>query len=140
MKKFKPNYNEGMWKGAPQSSFLKATFLRKNETESEKILWEKLRNNQLKGCKFRRQHPIGLYIADFYCHKLKLIIEVDGEYHNLPEQIEKDKERTQILESNGLQLIRFTNNEIQKKLEKTVYEILMKIDDILHLQNLNQSL
>lgn len=65
MKKFKPNYNEGMWKGAPQSSFLKAKFLRKNETESEKILWEKLRNNQLKGFKFRRQHPIGLYIADF---------------------------------------------------------------------------
>lgn len=140
MKKFKPNYNEGMWKGAPQSSFLKAQFLRKNETESEKILWEKLRNNQLKGLKFRRQHPIGLYIADFYCHKLKLIIEVDGEYHNLPEQIEKDKERTQILESNGLQLIRFTNNEIQKNLEKTVSEILMKIDEIIHLQNSNQSL
>lgn len=140
MKKFKPNYNEGIWKGAPQSSFLKAQFLRKNETKSEKILWEKLRNNQLKGLKFRRQHPIGLYIADFYCHKLKLIIEVDGEYHNLPEQIEKDKERTQILESNGLQLIRFTNNEIQKNLEKTVTEILTKIDEILRLQNSNQSL
>lgn len=140
MKKFKPNYNEGMWKGAPQSSFLKAQFLRKNETESEKILWGKLRNNQVKGYKFRRQHPIGLYIADFYCHKLKLIIEVDGEYHNLPEQIKKDKERTQILESNGLQLIRFTNNEIQKNLEKVVSEILMKIDEILHLQNSNQSL
>jgi len=140
MKKFKPNYNEGMWKGAPQSSFLKAQFLRKNETESEKNLWGKLKNNQLKGFKFRRQHPIGLYIADFYCHKLKLIIEVDGEYHNLPEQIEKDKERTQILESNGLQLIRFTNNEIQKNLEQIISEIIIKIDKIIHSQNSNPSL
>lgn len=106
-----------MWKGALQSSFLKAQFLRKNETESEKILWGKLKNNQLNGFKFRRQHPIGFYIVDFYCHRLKLIIEVDGEYHNLPEQIEKDKKRTQILESEGLRLIRFSNNEIQKNLE-----------------------
>lgn len=140
MKKFKPNYNEGMWKGAPQSSFLKAQFLRKNETESEKILWGKLRNNQVKGYKFRRQHPIGLYIADFYCHKLKLIIEVDGEYHNLPEQIEKDKERTQILESNGLKVIRFTNHEIHKNVDKVISEIILKTDEILHLQNSNQSL
>ena len=138
MKKFKPNYNEGMWKGAPQSSFIKARFLRKNETESEKILWEELKNNQLKGFKFRRQHPIGLYITDFYCHKLKLIIEVDGEYHNLPEQIEKDKERTQILESNGLRLIRFSNNEIQKNVEKTISEIVIKVDEILSLQNSDQ--
>lgn len=140
MKKFKPNYNEGMWKGAPQSSFLKAQFLRKNETESEKILWGKLRNNQVKGYKFRRQHPIGLYIADFYCHKLKLIIEVDGEYHNLPEQIEKDKERTQILESNGLKVIRFNNHEIHENVDKIISEIILKTDEILHLQNSNQSL
>lgn len=99
----------------------------------------KLKNNQLKGFKFRRQHPIGLYITDFYCHKLKLIIEVDGEYHNLPEQIEKDKERTQILESNGLRLIRFSNNEIQKNVEKTISEIVIKVDEILSLQNSDQS-
>jgi len=114
MKKFKPNYNEGMWKGAPQSSFLKAQSLRINETEAEKILWEKLKNKQLRGCKFRRQHPISLYIADFYCHQLKLVIEIDGEYHSVQEQIEKDRERTQILESTGLQIIRFTNNEIKE--------------------------
>lgn len=54
MKKFKPNYNDGMWKGAPPTSFLKAQSLRNNETQAEKDLWEKLRNNQLKGYKFRR--------------------------------------------------------------------------------------
>lgn len=130
MKKFKPNYDEGMWKGAPSSSFLKAQALRKNETEAEKILWERLRNNQLKGYKFRRQHPFGLFIADFYCHQLKLIIEIDGEYHNLPEQIEKDLERTQILESNGLQLIRFTNEEVQENLENMIAKITSKINEI----------
>jgi len=130
MKKFKPNYQEGMWKGAPSSSFLKAQALRKNETEAEKILWERLRNNQLKGYKFRRQHPISLFIADFYCHQLKLIIEIDGEYHHLPEQIEKDLERTQILESNGLQLIRFTNEEVQENLEDVIAKITLKIDEV----------
>ncbi|KQT24800.1 hypothetical protein ASG22_08450 [Chryseobacterium sp. Leaf405] len=119
-----------MWKGAPSSSFLKAQSLRKNETAEEKIIWEKLRNNQLKGYKFRRQHPISLYIADFYCHQLKLIIEIDGEYHNLDEQIERDNERTQTLESNGLQLIRFTNNEVQTDLDNVISKINLKIDEI----------
>ena len=131
MKKFKPNYQEGMWKGAPSSSFLKAQELRKNETDAEKILWERLRNNQLKGYKFRRQHPISLFIADFYCHQLKLIVEIDGEYHNLPEQIEKDLERTQILESNGLQLIRFNNEEVQENLENVITKITSKINEII---------
>ncbi|WP_231433737.1 MULTISPECIES: endonuclease domain-containing protein [unclassified Chryseobacterium] len=134
MKKFKPNYDDGMWKGAQSSSFLKAQSLRKNETKEEKILWDKLRNNQLRGYKFRRQHPISLYIADFYCHQLKLIIEIDGEYHNLAEQKEKDQERTQILESNGLELIRFTNQKIHENLDEVISEINTKIDEIIHLE------
>jgi len=96
MKKLTPNYDDGMWKGAPESSFLKAKLLRSTETEAEKVLWEKLRNKQLRGFKFRRQHPISLYIADFYCHKLKLIVEIDGGYHYEKEQIPKDEERTKI--------------------------------------------
>ncbi|MFC3159100.1 Very-short-patch-repair endonuclease [Chryseobacterium arachidis] len=131
MKKINPNYNEGMWKGAPASSFLKAQSLRRNEIAEEKILSEKLRNNQLKGYKFRKQHPIGLYITDFYCHQLKLIIEIDGEYHNLSEQIEKDDKRTRILESNGLQLIRFTNTEVRTELENVMEKIKLKIDEII---------
>ncbi|WP_262151974.1 endonuclease domain-containing protein [Chryseobacterium foetidum] len=139
MKKFKPNYDEGMWKGASGSSFSKAKSLRINETQTEKILWEKLRNNQFRGFKFRRQHPINLFIADFYCHQLKLIIEIDGQYHNFQEQIKKDRERTEILESNGLQVIRFSNNEIMEDLDKIISEINEKIDEILVSQNSNQS-
>lgn len=123
MKKLTPNYDEGMWKGAPASSFAKAQTLRKNETETEKLLWNKLKNNQLQGYKFRRQHPINLYIADFYCHKLKLIIEIDGDYHNTNEQKEKDIERTQILNCNDIRVIRFTNEDIINNIENVLLEI-----------------
>lgn len=140
MKKCKPNYDEGMWKGAPESSFVKAKAIRKDETQVEKILWAKLRNNQLKGYKFRRQHPIGLYIVDFYCYQLNLVIEIDGDYHNIQEQIEKDKERTQNLENDGLQLIRFTNKDVMENLEKIISEIMIKTDEIFHSHNSNQSL
>lgn len=130
MKKLKPNYDDGMWKGSPSSSFLKAQSLRNNETKAEKILWEKLRSNQLKGHKFRRQHPISLFIADFYCHQLKLIIEVDGQYHNAPEQIKKDDERTQSLQDNGMKIIRFTNCEIENNIGKVITQIGVIIDEI----------
>lgn len=136
MKKFKPNYNDGMWKGAPSSSFLKAQSLRNNEKQAEKILWEKLKNNQLKGNKFRRQHPISLFIADFYCHQLKLIIEVDGEYHNTLEQIKKDDERTQVLQDNGMKIIRFTNCEIENNVDKVITEIGLIIEEITTEKNL----
>lgn len=112
MKKLTTSYDEGMWKGAPVSSFGKTKDLRNNETEAEKLLWEKLKNNQLGGFKFRRLHPISLYIADFYCHKLKLIIEIDGGYHFTKEQIPKDEERTKILEFNGVDVIRFSIDEV----------------------------
>ena len=63
MKEFKPNYDDGMWKGTPESSFLKAQQLRRNQTEAEKKLWNHLKGNQLEGFKFRRQHPIQLFIV-----------------------------------------------------------------------------
>lgn len=85
--------------------------LRREPTEAEKIIWERLRNNEL-GTKFRRQHIINNYIADFVSLEKKLIIEVDGEYHDTPEQKDKDKERTLHLESLGYHLLRFTNNEV----------------------------
>ncbi|MCG2792879.1 MAG: endonuclease domain-containing protein [Weeksellaceae bacterium] len=123
MKKLTTNYDDGMWKGAPSSSFEKAKYLRNNETKAEAKLWEKLRNKQLGGFKFRRQHPISLYIADFYCHQLKLIIEIDGEYHDTKIQIPKDEERTRILEFNGIQVIRFTNKQILSNIDAVLKEI-----------------
>lgn len=123
MKKLTTNYDEGMWKGAPASSFGKAKDSRDNETEVEKLLWKNLKNNQLGGFKFRRQHPISLYIADFYCHRLKLIIEIDGGYHFTKEQIQKDEERTKILEFNGVNVIRFSNDEVLSNIDNVLNEI-----------------
>ncbi len=119
-----------MWKGAPFGSFLKAKELRNNETDSEKVLWEKLRNNQIKGLKFRRQHPVNLYIVDFYCHKLKLIIELDGDYHALREQVSKDIERTEALSLMGLEVIRFKNDEVMNDIDSVLLRITSWIEKI----------
>ena len=69
----------------------RAREFRQNETSVEKILWQSLRNRQILNLKFRRQHQIGDYIVDFYCHELKLIIELDGGYHFTDEQQKKDQ-------------------------------------------------
>ena len=130
MKKLKPNHDEGMWKGAPSDSFTKAQFLRRNETKAEKLLWEKLRNNQLGGLKFRRQHPVNIYIADFYCHKFKLIIELDGDYHNQEEQKQKDEVRTEVLRLNGLKIIRFKNEEVEQDINQVLTTIKNKIEQL----------
>ena len=130
MKKLKPNYDDGMWKGAPSDSFSKAQLLRRNETKAEKLLWEKLRNNQLGGLKFRRQHPVNIYIADFYCHKFKLIIELDGDYHNQEEQKQKDEVRTEVLGLNDLKIIRFKNEEVERDINQVLTTIKNKIEQL----------
>lgn len=130
MKKLKPNHDEGMWKGAPSDLFSKAQFLRRNETIAEKLLWEKLRNNQLEGLKFRRQHPVNIYIADFYCHKFKLIIELDGDYHNQEEQKQKDEVRTEVLGLNDLKIIRFKNEEVEQDINQVLTTIKNKIEQL----------
>ena len=130
MKKLKPNHDEGMWKGAPSDSFSKAQFLRRNETKAEKLLWEKLRNNQLEGLKFRRQHPVNIYIADFYCHKFKLMIELDGDYHNQEQQKQKDEVRTEVLRLNGLKIIRFKNEEVEQDINQVLTTIKNKIEQL----------
>ena len=94
-----------------------AKILRKNMTEQEKILWNILRNNQFHGLKFRRQVPIGDYVADFVCEMRNVIIELDGGQHNEPENIEKDKQRTAFLESKGYKVLRFWNNEVDNNLD-----------------------
>ena len=130
MKKLKPNHDEGMWKGAPSDSFTKAQFLRRNETKAEKLLWEKLRNNQLEGLKFRRQHPVNIYIADFYCHKFKLIIELDGDSHDQEEQKQKDEVRTEVLRLNDLKIIRFKNEEVEQDINQVLITIKNKIEQL----------
>jgi len=97
---------------ASSGVFKNASRLRKNLTPAEKYLWRLLRSRKLKGHKFRRQHPIGGYIVDFYCHAAGLIIEVDGKIHETTENKMYDDERTKILEANGLKVIRFSNDDV----------------------------
>ena len=84
--------------------------LRSKETNAEKYLWKYLKSKKLNGLKFRRQHQIGLYIVDFYCHSLKLIIELDGDYHSTAEQMEKDRIRDKNLIAEGFKILRYKNN------------------------------
>src|SRR3989344_5056355 len=88
--------------------------LRSNQTKEEKILWNKLRNRQVYGVKFRRQQPIGNYIVDFVSFEEKIIIELDGGYHNKESNRKNDYERTKWLEQEGYIMLRFWNKDIVK--------------------------
>src|SRR6187402_2874492 len=90
-------------------------------TPAENMLWGYL--NIKTNSKFRRQHPLGSYIADFYCHQHKLIIEVDGSIHQLPEIIKNDIEKQAFFESQGLKVLRFTNKEVFEQLDKVLDQI-----------------
>ena len=105
-----------MFEGANYLLFENAKNLRKNMTVAETVLWMHIKAG-INGLKFRRQHPIGLYIADFYCHKAKLIVEGDGSIHNLMEVSKEDKIRQQELERWGYKVIRFTNEQVLKEIE-----------------------
>lgn len=94
--------------------------LRTNATPQEVILWSRLKNKQL-GCKFRRQHSFGKYIADFYCPEKQLVVEVDGSQHM--EQEKYDVRRTNFFESFGLKVLRFWNNEINININGVVMKI-----------------
>jgi very-short-patch-repair endonuclease len=97
--------------------------LRKSMTPAEKILWQKLRNKNVKGYRFRRQHPIKVFIADFFCYEAMLVIEVDGEIHTQARQSERDHERTQVLKELGIQELRFSNQEVFENIEKVIHRI-----------------
>ena len=103
--------------------FEKAKGLRAEMTEAEMKLWLKIRKNQLFGFKFRRQHPIFLFIVDFYCHKAKLVIEIDGKVHEDPEQKEYDEQRTYELEHLGLKVIWFSNEDVLKNIDYVIRQI-----------------
>ena len=87
--------------------------LRKSMTEAERMIWARLRNNQL-GQRFLRQYSIGFYIVDFYCPKQHLAIEIDGKYHAEVDTKLYDQERDTYLESLGIKILRFVNDEVLK--------------------------
>ena len=120
----KRTIERSMFYNASPEIFQKAEMLRKNMTKAETVLWERLRKNQL-GVRFKAQHPIERFIADFYSHKAKLVIEVDGEIHNF--QKEYDLGREAELEKYGITVIRFTNEDVFNEIDKVIEKIKMNL-------------
>ena len=120
--------NVSMFFGAKPDIFEKAAILRDNLTNAEKLLWEKLNDRNLFKNKFRRQHPIDIFVVDFYCHPIRLVIEVDGGYHLSSEQKEYDIGRSAELENWGLKIIRFTNNEVLEKMDIVIKSIQIQVE------------
>ena len=112
--KFPRNYNAAL------STFEKAKALRKECTPAEDFLWTIIRNRKLKGFKFRRQHPIYRFIADFYCHEALLVIELDGGIHSMKDVKEYDKDREDLLKELDLVVLRFTNEEVLRETDKVI--------------------
>jgi len=103
--------------------------LRENATNSEKILWQHLRKMQL-GFKFRRQVSIGFFVFDFYCKTVNLAIDVDGGIHNKIDVNERDRIRQEIIESDSVVFLRFTNEEINANLDAVLDEIKNKYTEL----------
>jgi very-short-patch-repair endonuclease len=100
--------------------------LRRSQTDAEKLLWSKLRNRALYGYKFRRQVPVGNYIADFLCQEAMLIVELDGGQH--AEQQDDDQRRTRWLESQGFDVMRFWNNDVLWNIDGVCDALLEAVD------------
>jgi very-short-patch-repair endonuclease len=126
MKKHIPE-NPSMHYDAKAELFDFARNLRKKPTQAEAVLWEALKYKKLEGHKFRRQHPIGSYILDFYCHASRLSIEIDGGYHLAKEQALYDKNRTSDLESMSIKELRFENVQVLNHLGKVLAIILEQL-------------
>lgn len=121
-------YLAQLHQGARPSTHEHARELRHRTTEAEEKLWSLLRNRQLKGKKFRRQHAIAGYVADFYCHESKLIIELDGHFHKKPDVNKYDNSRTARLNEMGITVLRFWNEALINDPSK----VLQKISDHLY--------
>jgi very-short-patch-repair endonuclease len=109
-----------MFYGAKRDIFEKAKSLRENMTPAESELWNKLNKSQL-GFRFKAQHPIDIFIADFYCHQAKLVVEIDGGIHM--HQTEYDLGRTAEMENYGIRVIRFSNYDVFNNINIVLEEI-----------------
>jgi len=110
--------DKSMYYGAKYITVQAAKLLRKHMTYCEKLLWERLKHKQICGVRFRRQHPIDFFIADFYCHEAKLVVEIDGAIHK--QQSEYDDGRSAEMEKYHIKVIRFANSEIENNIEGVI--------------------
>ena len=113
------------YRGGYQSSGLKdfAQAERKKATEAESLLWQLLRRRQLRGFRFRRQHQFGDYLTDFFCNEAKLVVECDGPIHETNERWQHDQVRDAYMVSQGLRVLRFTNDRVINDTERVLDEI-----------------
>jgi very-short-patch-repair endonuclease len=100
--------------------------LRQNQTKAEKLFWRQVSNRQFQGSKFKRQVPMGNYIVDFVCHDMKVIVELDGGQHVLQEQ--QDQVRTNELQNQGYQVIRYWNNDVLSNIEGVMQDLAKQIE------------
>ncbi|HRF99616.1 MAG TPA: endonuclease domain-containing protein [Bacteroidia bacterium] len=109
--------------GASDYLFDNAKKLRKRSTTAEHIFWQIVRSRKILGFKFRRQHPIKYFIADFYCHEASLVIELDGTIHELGNIKRYDMEREAILNGLGISVLRFTNEEVFSDIDNVILKL-----------------
>ena len=103
--------------------------LRQNSTDVERHLWNRLRSGQIDGHRFRRQHPVGPYVLDFYCPRLRLAIELDGGQHNLPPEIERDQRRDAWLAARGITVLRYWNSDVVENIDGVLEHIAITAAD-----------
>jgi len=116
------------WSHNPHESFEKARKLRNNTTDAENRLWQKLRSKQL-GIKFRRQHPIGPYVVDFFSPVRALVIELDGDSHFTDDALRYDAQRTEFLNAAGLTVVRYTNHDVSSNIDGVCASLLSLIGE-----------
>jgi len=117
------NNEVSMFYNAKPMIFERAKQLRSNMTPAEQMVWDCVKGKKILGLRFRPQHPMDIFIADFYCHHLKLVIEIDGGIHKSKDQKEYDIGREAELERWGIKVVRFTNNEVESDIELIQREI-----------------
>lgn len=125
------SYNDNLHKEANGKLYQFGRELRQELTEAEKLLWAELRNKKLNGLKFRRQHPIDKFVADFYCHEKKLVIELDGDIHDEKVNKEYDDARTAMLTGLNVIVLRFRNRDVINNMK----DVLKKISDFANMLN-----
>lgn len=133
LKHMPESYNDNLHKEAIGKLYQYGRELRQELTGAEKLLWAELRNKKLNGLKFRRQHPIDKFVADFYCHEKKLVIELDGGVHDENINKEYDEARTAMLAGLNVIVLRFRNEDVTNNLKG----VLRKISDAVDMLNSN---
>ena len=114
---------------APKKTVARARDLRRTMTLPEVLLWQQIRGRRLDGIRFRRQHPIGPHILDFFCEDARLAVEVDGESHSQAEAVEHDNRRTEWLNARGISVVRIPARDVLSELAAVVDHIQRQVRD-----------